>query len=347
VAYLEYEYRRCQDEGRMLTLYCIQVRKDYGSATARLDNCRASLSACIAASRTYLGIAGIEVTQAIQYFEFNRKGTGGYASRNTVPLVANKLTILRVYVDRSTFPDRPIPSTVTGVVNYPDHPELTPINAAPIPAKDADLIDRGNANDTLNFLVPASHCLGTVPFTATVFEPGHRSEPAYSSDAPFKVAGSFEPIPPLRIRATLIRYPGMGMDLLPPGGEDLDRDVSDLTRRLFPISDVEYTYFTTGVFDGDLTVRGGVLNCGPGWESILAELWILRAWSNTSDIWVGLFPAGTPVGAAGCGAWVWPQPARETPQRWRTNSATPLDVCTPPAPNRHRCFQCRSELSYI
>ena len=114
VAYLEYEYRRCQDEGRMLTLYCIQVRKDYGSATARLDNCRASLSACIAASRTNLGIAGIEVTQAIQYFEFNRKGTGGYASRYTVPLVANKLTILRVYVDRSTFPDHPIPSTVTG-----------------------------------------------------------------------------------------------------------------------------------------------------------------------------------------------------------------------------------------
>ena len=50
--------------------------------------------------RSKIAIAGIERTQAVQYFLFNGQGSG-FAADNTVPLVANKSMILRVYVDRS------------------------------------------------------------------------------------------------------------------------------------------------------------------------------------------------------------------------------------------------------
>ena len=46
-----------------------------------------------------LNIAGIERTQAIQYFNFNGQGSG-YASDNSLALVARKTTILRVYPNR-------------------------------------------------------------------------------------------------------------------------------------------------------------------------------------------------------------------------------------------------------
>jgi hypothetical protein len=50
-----------------------------------------------------LSIVGVEKTQAIQYFSINGQGSG-YAPDNSVPLVAQRTTVLRVYTDRTQPP---------------------------------------------------------------------------------------------------------------------------------------------------------------------------------------------------------------------------------------------------
>jgi hypothetical protein len=67
---------------------------------------------------------GIEATQAIQYFNLTGEGSGA-APDNSIRMVANKSTLLRVYPNidvgasgTRVFP--PPPSTITGHVFYMD-----------------------------------------------------------------------------------------------------------------------------------------------------------------------------------------------------------------------------------
>src|SRR6266851_2481191 len=70
-----------------------------------------------------LTIVGVELTQAIQYFSINGQGSG-YAPDNSVPLVAQRTTILRAYISREHAPPPnwlhpgpgPIPVRISGHV---------------------------------------------------------------------------------------------------------------------------------------------------------------------------------------------------------------------------------------
>src|SRR5262249_46032540 len=64
----------------------------------RIQVLNQELQQCLLHPPSNLSIAGIERTQATQYFLFNGQGSG-FAPDNSVPLVANKILILRVYVD--------------------------------------------------------------------------------------------------------------------------------------------------------------------------------------------------------------------------------------------------------
>jgi hypothetical protein len=103
----------------------------------------------------------VERTQAIQFYFWGASqgswsevnpatGVQTMEKANSVPLVANKDLILRVYIDGENAPDLPIPTSVTGKVQYAGHPDLAPING-PISPRRIGMIDRGNANHTLNF----------------------------------------------------------------------------------------------------------------------------------------------------------------------------------------------------
>src|SRR5262249_51242170 len=100
-----------------------QIRQDQD----RIQLLNQELQQCVLHPPSNLYIAGIERNQATQFFRFNGQGSGS-APDNSVPLVANKILILRVYVDRTTVPTVPIPETVTGTVSYAGHPDLSPIN---------------------------------------------------------------------------------------------------------------------------------------------------------------------------------------------------------------------------
>lgn len=245
-----------------------------------------------------LSISGIERTQATQFFLSNGQGSG-YAANNSVPLVAQKDLILRVYVNVANLPWLPKPTSVTGKVSYAGHPDLSPLNG-PIAPASASSIDRGNTNHTLNFRVPASHCTGTVSFTVTVFDPAHPNDTAYSS-RPVSFSATFDSVPYPRIHGVLIHYTGRGMDIPAPTGFDLVNTL-DWVARVYPITYFNYSPGCDIVeFSGDLTVGGGG-GCGTGWNQLFNMLWNMRAASGTNDVFVGLLPTGVPTsGVIGCG----------------------------------------------
>jgi len=273
------------------------------AARRRLAACRAELNRCIAENSSNLRIAGIEMTQATQYFSFNGQGSGLPFRDNAVPPVADKTMILRVYVDRTTLPQFPIPNTISGQVTYAGHPDLFPINA-PITAMASTAINRGNANHTLNFRVPAGHCTGSVSFTVRVFDPARPGDRAASS-APQTFFVQFDPVPQVRIRGFLINFTDSitGTNFPPPISDALVNTLV-FPGRVFPISGFNVTAFEQLNFTGDLRpapVGGG---CGSGWDALWGQLNTRHASDGASPLekYVGLLPAGVPTGATtGCG----------------------------------------------
>jgi hypothetical protein len=242
-------------------------------------------------------ITAIERTQATQYLKINGKGSG-YAADNTVPLVAGKDLILRVYVRSDSIWWPHTPSAVTGKVSYAGHPDLAPLNG-PIAAMPRSALDRNLVNHTLNFRVPGAHCNGTVTFTLTIWDPAYPGDAA-SAFLSRSIALSFESVPRVRIHGVLIHYTGKGMNIAAPTGLDL---VNTLVwvGRTYPIRGFNYTACEVVDFNGDLTVGGGG-GCGTGWNQLFNMLWNMRAASGTADVFVGLLPPGVPTsGVIGCG----------------------------------------------
>lgn len=287
--------------------------------------------ACLAANQpktpprahSNLGIVGVEKTQATQFFLFNGRGcatetnsatgTVTHETNNSVPMVAGKTTVLRVYVNCQTLAKFPAIASVTGTVSIaplnvfgvPDPPIATfqPFNG-PIPPNPSSSINRSIANHTLNFRIPGPYCAGDVAFIVTVFDPAHPGDPAYASN-PFTLNSSFEIVPDLQIHGVLINYtgpawPGPGnANLDAPTGLDLVSTL-DFVYRTYPVANINYTGCTTQTFSGNLMTGGP--GCGSGWSDLMDLLWNLRVASNTNDIYVALLPAQTPTATViGCG----------------------------------------------
>ena len=127
-----------------------------------------------------LCIEGIEVTQGIQTFDFDP------SAANTVPTVAHKDTIVRVYVssDRGGFNNDE--TEVTGSLEIDGH-VLAPINGlSPVTlvgtpfiiARRRDLIDRSQTDHTLNFRIPAALAEGAKDLAIVVEAPTEAGSPS-------------------------------------------------------------------------------------------------------------------------------------------------------------------------
>ena len=313
VARAEQALQEAEDSGRKPDPIRLQIKtlqQQIGATYRALQNCLANqapdqpppmLAPTPPKSFSNLEIVGIEVTQATQFFRLRQDLLP--IVENFVPLVANKPTVIRVYVNLSASPSYSIPSQVTGKLSYNTNPgsqliSWSPING-PIATMPSSAIDRGNANHTLNFRVPAADCLGLKTFTVEVFDPAKPFITAYSSQLEtFKVGFELSNWP--NIHGVLIRYTGGNTNISEPSNIDLI-DALALVARAYPISGLNFASFDVIEFDGDLTLPPGN-SCGPGWDKLVNILLNMRSASNTKnvrDVYVGLIPRAVPTSFVG------------------------------------------------
>jgi hypothetical protein len=186
-----------------------------------------------------LQIDGIEMTQAIQYFNYRGQGSG-LAADNSVPLVEHKPTILRVYasVDAAPDPGMRISGAVicyrgTTIVDV-----LTPINGpiSLIPARVGGsgtkmwISDRSRSNGTLNFLIPAAQCVGGLWASVEVFNADNRGESSLLATS-FEFHATQMPT----IVWVLIHFTGDNVDLPAPTEGDVLATLNVFSR-MFPYS---------------------------------------------------------------------------------------------------------------
>jgi len=271
-----------------------------------------------------LAIAGVERTQTIQFFLFNGQGSG-YAPNNSVPLIAQRATVLRVYVDhRQAAPPPgsppPLPVRITGRAtlerirsdgSVKRLPDLLPING-PISPLPGAAIDRENPDHTLNFRIPPAECQGRLRLTTRVVEvpdvvteaaPRMPTGDGGSDDAMLGAPGRggvtsasstvhlrFDPMPVVRIRAVLIHYTGGGLDIPAPTGLDFV-DTFSYVLRTFPIGRIDFADCIEIEFDRSLE---GVPPNVPGWIELLERLREIQDGGDPGDVVVGLLPASIP-----------------------------------------------------
>jgi hypothetical protein len=262
-----------------------------------------------------LRTVGVEETQATQFFASrlspcpDRPGQAPCRD-NDIPLVAGKATVLRAYVDVLAHPTEPI-TALTGVLETrpsgspsPQIP-ITPYNA-PIPPRRADQISRRNANDTLNFRMPATRCHGRVDIRLTVFDALHPAESGFTA-APVVRTLEFVDTAPLKIRLVRIHYANAarGMDIPPPTTADF-WTTAQLTLRTYPIPGIVLVRDSVELYDGDFTsffASGGPAAQGTTGTifEILANL--LNAENLSGDVhYVALIP-GFPANHTGASGW--------------------------------------------
>jgi hypothetical protein len=122
-----------------------------------------------------LAVMGLEVTQAIQHYASN------LGPDNSVPLVARKRTMVRVYVDSGLDPAAAgggVAPGVTGTLTLSGDATATLAPEATMVAKPAATGQRANRADSLNFIVPPEQATGTVTMTAQVTDGTSTSNPA-------------------------------------------------------------------------------------------------------------------------------------------------------------------------
>ncbi len=236
-------------------------------------------------------IAGVELTQSIQFFNLDKQSSGAGAD-NSVPLVANKELVLRVYVETRTLLAGYIPALVTGRVRIGGQ-EFQPLNG-PIQPLAAGLIRRANLNHTLNFRIPAALCRGTRTILVRVFDSAAANplfgigihadgSPMRFSSTSETFAATFRDVPPMRVMGVMVHFTGNGLDLPAPPGTNL----ADTLARFLPM-------FPTHGFDFGPCVLmdfGGDLRVGGGWDNLLNTIADLRSASTQRAIFVGLLPA--------------------------------------------------------
>src|SRR5215213_2560610 len=156
-----------------------------------------------------LNVVGIEATQAIQFFNFNGQGSGT-GPDNSVSLVAQKATLLRFYIDTYA----PGVNVVSGEMTYHGFSShLYPINTEPgqtigrITARAASSINRGNLDHTLNFLIPAEHCVGDVRFEYEIYLGFHAGTPEFYRKGSY--FATFVNMNRPQIHGVLVRFTGI------------------------------------------------------------------------------------------------------------------------------------------
>jgi hypothetical protein len=181
-----------------------------------------------------LAVTAVEVNQAIQ------------RANNTVPLVANRDTLVRVYAEALT--GGPVSNVLVRLsatrggtpIGQIDAPATIPVNAT-----------RDNEDSTVNFQLPPGWLSGNVNLTATVDPNNAIAEPNEGNNT-VVTAVTFNNVPDLQLVIVPINYTHTGSNdpgYYPAQSEDY---ISDWLLSAYPVDEVDVTMRTPYNFTGNL-----------------------------------------------------------------------------------------------
>jgi hypothetical protein len=250
-------------------------------------------------ARGDLIVVDAEITQAIQHFRSHKHlNAANVFPDNSVRLVANKPTMVRLYVDYDATSGLAAIGRLSGQLQVSSGGTttmLTPLETI-APRRDST-IERARRDHTLNFLIPENLCRGAVDIVARVFNAFDTTQ--FSAD--FARSLSFETLPAVPILAVGIEYTGDDVSddtaLAAPTLADFV-SLFGFTEAVYPIPQVVITNFLTMTYDEDVKsdINEGCDKLGDLKDAVAD----LRG--DSDDIVYGLFNSGLDTGSVGgCG----------------------------------------------
>lgn len=197
-----------------------------------------------------LAVTGLEVTQVVQRAD------------NSVPLVANKETAVRVYAQQ--LEGNTVNDAVVRLTAVRNSSTIGTLSSSPMTLPSSP--NRVNFDSTVNFELPASWLNGTVQLTAAIVHSGNDDNPSNDSQS---YTMNFNNVPALDIKIVPINYTHQGSTN--PGyypGSNVDY-ISDWIERAYPVGDVNISYRASHNFTGNL-------GNGASWELLLDEVSSLK-----------------------------------------------------------------------
>ena len=218
-----------------------------------------NLSIEVLSTKPDLALTGVEVTQAIQYF---RSSLG---PDNSLPLVAQKDTLVRAYIDSGLDPSSPsggqVPN-VTGTLIVMGSSNLSLTQLAPITAQPISKVNPAVFTDTLNFLIPGDQATGTLSLTVQAVGGG-------STSNPFHLTVQFQPT---LVRSILIVRVQHGASGTPPDEVTYLSVVNQLPT-MYPIAtDPAQSIRYQPAPGGEVYVNTHNLATDDGWDNMMNDL---------------------------------------------------------------------------
>lgn len=269
------------------------------------------------ASPTFIrsAITGIEVTQAVQYYDSSAHLTdpADRGRDNAATLVAYKPAVVRVYVRPSFGDDVGDPVSGTLLVErgkffgpYRTIGTYSPVWSNTVTPQDDRYADeRGSLWRSLNFRIPAPDFVGSMRLTVTLDTGETRT---------LSVTAAL--IQTLRVRVIPVHYQGPNTSTPAPGTTvtQLDlaapslADAQTTAAMAFRAMPVQQTgsFAIASTMNWFLPLddtRNGAGGCSDNWDALLWWMGLIRDNDgNRPDVvYYGLLPSGVPVAVPGCG----------------------------------------------
>ncbi|WP_238011809.1 hypothetical protein KZZ52_13025 [Dactylosporangium sp. AC04546] len=265
--------------------------------------------------RLGLFVSGIEVTQAVQFFDAERHLTdpADRQGDNALRLVSGKPAWVRVYV-ASVFGASGLTAELTvqrrrlGFLYTPVatlSPHASSATSVPPSFGTTYAGTRGTIGETVNFVVPAGEMIGHLRLVARVRSGARTAEATIDVEVTLRQT--------LRLAGVLISYNGpSGMQqgapnltLPAPALADLQA-MAGTALTLFPVESTA-AFRVAGTLTQTVPLQSATFppsGCGAAWDALHARVATVRTADGNQPGWIyyGLLPSGTPMGpVVGCG----------------------------------------------